>query len=416
MFFVDEETKERLPAHREVLKVASAVFFTMFDGDWKEKGEREIPATEDFSWESFKSAIDLLYGKEVEVEESSIPDMYRVAHCYDLTAVISSFAHSIQMWDLHQLSTVVDLCTLAGQGEAEEDQEENELIYAAVRYIAQHLKQIKEGAADITGLSFRTMLMLVQCENIVASEVDVLTTLNQWMDANRGVSMEQAQEVFSHIRYGTLPYDCLGLCRVGQSSLDMTLGNRKKLSIANLKTDLSQITPRTDQKEVLQVYPLVAGLTRTMQGKSHTFSDISESPAVAVVYSGSQEFTFEVALHYTVHRTSLVIGLYSVTDTKTERIAKFDLLQYRGYVKGVSTEFVPDIPYKCVVVTLTGGRCHLVFHSDRQPDDSTVSKAQGLPFSGPFPLLMTFGLDNLRDMYSLTFTHPVLSRTVIVEL
>ena len=227
--------------------------------------------------------------------------------------------------------------------------------------------------------------------------------------------MEQAQEVFSHIRYGTLPYDCLVLCRVGQSSLDMTLGNHKKLSIANLKTNLSQITPHASQKEVLQVYPLVAGLTQTMQGKSHTFSDISESPAVAVVYSGSQELTFEVGLHYTEHRASLVFGRYSVTDTKTKRIAKFDFLQYREYVKGVSTEFIPDIPYKCVVVTLTGGRCHLVFHSDRQPDDSTVSKAWGLPFSGPFPLLMTFGLDNLRDMYSLTFTHPMLGRTVTME-
>ena len=136
---------------------------------------------------------------------------------------------------------------------------------------------------------------------------------------------------------------------------------------------------------------------------------------MAVVYSGSQEFTFEVGLHYTEYdKAVFVFGQCSVTDTKRKGIEKFDLLQCRGYIKGVSTEFVPDIPYKCVVVALTGGRCHLVFHSDRQPNDSTVSKAWGLPF-GPFPLLMTFGLDNLRDMYSLTFTHPVLGRTVTVE-
>ena len=36
VLFVDGESKERLPAHREVLKVASAVFFKMFSGDWKE--------------------------------------------------------------------------------------------------------------------------------------------------------------------------------------------------------------------------------------------------------------------------------------------------------------------------------------------------------------------------------------------
>ena len=44
VFFVDGETEERLPAHREVLKVASSVFFTMFKGNWREREEREIPA------------------------------------------------------------------------------------------------------------------------------------------------------------------------------------------------------------------------------------------------------------------------------------------------------------------------------------------------------------------------------------
>ena len=81
VFFVDGETKERLPTHREVLKAASAVFFKMFSGDWKEKREREIPAPEEYKWESFKAAITLLYGEAVEMEESCIPDMYTIAHC-----------------------------------------------------------------------------------------------------------------------------------------------------------------------------------------------------------------------------------------------------------------------------------------------------------------------------------------------
>ena len=60
VFFVEKETKERVPAHREVLKVASPVFFNMFDGDWKEKKKKEVPAPEEYNWESFKAAIALL--------------------------------------------------------------------------------------------------------------------------------------------------------------------------------------------------------------------------------------------------------------------------------------------------------------------------------------------------------------------
>ena len=52
---------ERLPAHKAVLSVASSVFFKMFDGDWRESRERNIPAPTEYRWEAFKAAIDLLY-------------------------------------------------------------------------------------------------------------------------------------------------------------------------------------------------------------------------------------------------------------------------------------------------------------------------------------------------------------------
>ena len=76
--------KERLPAHRAILSVASAVFFKMFDGDWKESREKNISAPTEYRWDAFKAAIDLLYGVQVEVYVSSVLDVYRVAHCYDL--------------------------------------------------------------------------------------------------------------------------------------------------------------------------------------------------------------------------------------------------------------------------------------------------------------------------------------------
>ena len=406
VFFVEKHTKERLPAHRQVLSVASAVFFEMFDGDCNEKSKKEIPAPAWYNWESFKAAIALLYGEEVEVEESSITDIYRVAHRYDLRAVISAFAQTIQVWDLQQLSTVVELCALAGQVEAEQKQVENELIRAAVRYIAQHLEQIRETSVDIAGLSYQTMLMLVQCEVIVSSEQDVLTTLNQWVDANRRISLKQAQELFSHIRYGTLPYESLVLCRVGQTNLDMTLGNHKKLSVVTLRTNLAQITPRVGQKEVLQVYPLAPGLTETMQEGRHKFTNISTAPAVALVFSGRQDFTFEVALHFTVQNAltaaSLFCGLYSVTDTEQKSRTEIQLRESDSVLFLNSV-----IIFSRAVVTLGADGSHLMLYSDRQCNGVNVSKAVNIPFSGPFPWLMTFGLHNASSRYSLMFKHPI---------
>ena len=151
VFFVDKETQERLPAHREVLKVNSDVFFKMFNGDWKEKVEKEIPAPEEYNWESFKAAITLLYGEEVEVEESSIPDIYRVAHLYDLRAVMSVLARALCRWESDLLDTVVELCVLA-----QDVPDRNDRVWkAAVRHIADYLEQLS--SSDVACLSHGTM-------------------------------------------------------------------------------------------------------------------------------------------------------------------------------------------------------------------------------------------------------------------
>ena len=97
--------KEKLPAHRAVLSVASSVFFKMFNGDWKKSREKNIPAPTEYSCEVFKAAITLLYGVEVEVDESSILDVYMVPHCNDLGYVKVVLAHAISQWDADMVDT-----------------------------------------------------------------------------------------------------------------------------------------------------------------------------------------------------------------------------------------------------------------------------------------------------------------------
>ena len=103
------------------------------NGDWVEKTEMKVPAPEDFSWGSFKAAISLLYGEQVQVEESFIPDIYGVAHFYDLREVISVLVHEVRQWDYHLLDTVVELCILA-EGRPERDN--NSVLHTIDRFVA----------------------------------------------------------------------------------------------------------------------------------------------------------------------------------------------------------------------------------------------------------------------------------------
>ena len=391
VFFVEKETKERLPAHRELLKVASTVFYRMFSGDWKEKEEKEIPAPEDFIWKSFKAAIALLYGEEVEVVESVIPDLYRVAHYYDLRAVMSVFAHSIQVWDHRQLSTVVELCALAGEVEAEQEQKENELIQAAVKYIAHHLDDIREMSVDIAGLSYQAMLMLVQCEHITVVEWHVLLILNQWMDAHQDISVEKAQEVYSHVRYGTLHYENLLDCQVFQANYDAALMNHRQMQICSLNDNILQITPREGQREVFQVFPMEPGMAIARQVGVQRFFHVSTPSAVGVVYSGRQECVFEADLNvHTCVTSSLVCELCSVTEEE-EPLVMSEMLY----------DPVVDVSYDKVFVTFYAFGARVVLQSG----DEAHSKNMNMSFSGTFPWVLTFGVNVPGLTYSFALTH-----------
>ena len=255
VFFVDGETNESLPAHREVLKVASSVFFRMFEGNWKEKRERRIQAPEEYKWESFKAAISLLYGEEVEVEESCIPDVYRVAHCYKLTGVLAILAREVCQWGGHLLGTVVELCSLAENV----PERNNSVLNSAVQCIVCHLDLAS--AANVAHLSYETMLKLVKSEAVRSTELVLLRTLNQWTDVHSDITLSQVKQLYSYIRFGTIPYKCLAECSVvGHDNLRSALQNHQQLSLDGVRSNLSQITPRRAQKEVFQLYPMDRGV------------------------------------------------------------------------------------------------------------------------------------------------------------
>ena len=398
VFFVDGETKERLPAHREVLKVASPVFFKMLSGNWKEKRKETIPAPEDYEWESFKAAIAILYGEEVEMEESSIPDVYRVAHLYDFTGVMSTLAQQVCQWGSSLLRTVVELCAVAG----DLPEGSNELLSATVEYIARHVGELSP--SDFACLSYEAMKMLVQSEAITCAELVLLRTLNQWTNAQEDITLRQMKQLYSHIRFGTIPFEGLTECSVvGHDHLKLALKNHEQMVLDCVKSNLVQITPRLGQKEVFQVYPMARGVRAVVQpNRQIEVANVCSVPAFGVVYSGKQEIRFHLDLKTEADMDcSLNCSLYSLhcnhigtpvsTQLKATLSQRCQLEHARG-VRNTPMSITLDFLHCTVVLSRTGA--HLLLQSQSLQTDDPCSASVEMDFSctNAFPWVLTFGV------------------------
>ena len=383
--------------HRAVLSVASSVFFKMFNGDWKESRERNIPAPAEYSWEAFKAAITLLYGVEVEVDESSVLDVYKVAHCYDLGYVKVVLAHAISQWGTDMVDTVLELCSLAGHLETEEDQRGHEVIQACSTYIAKHLALVKAKATSLNALPYEAMLKIVQSEDITVPELDLFLLLNQWIGGQSDITLRQAQQLYSHIRYGTIPYEFLSL-GTSQDNLILTLQNHQQLSVDKVKDSLKQITPRPCQSEFLQVYPLVPGLSVSRKIHRWEFAEVvaQTNYTVGVIFSGRHEFTFRLFLkRVTSKQSKLCVMLSSLcegsnTSKPTERINVFDDFQC---THGSTLQSFMNYS---ITLNSTGAllvrESHQYENGCSYPKGEFACKSVDLPFKGPSPWILRFGV------------------------
>ena len=390
VLFVNGESKERLPAHREVLKVASAVFFKMFSGDWKEKEEREIPAPEEYKWESFKAAISLLYGEEVEVEESCIPDVYRVAHCYDLTGVLAILAQEVSQWGEHLLAIVVELCALAGDFPERSD----DLLNAAVEYIARQLEKVS--TSDFAHFSYEVMQLLVSSEAVKSTELVLLRTLNQWTNAQVDITLRQIKQLYSHIRFGTIPFEGLTECSdIGHDYLKSALKNHQHLVVENVRSNLVQITPRLAQKEVFQVYPMAQGVRVVVQNGLIYVSNVVCSPVFGIIYCGKQDIRFQLSL--TTETRKLECTLFSLHNhlasiCKVES-ALSQRCQQAHAGRGFNNSLITMVEFRKCTVALNCTGAHIMLQSTDLPGlEACATIERTLSCTDDFPWVLTFGV------------------------
>ena len=414
VFFVNKETKERLPAHKLVLSVASAVFFKMFDGDWKEKEEREIPAPEEYKWESFKAAIALLYGEEVEVEEASIVDVYRVAHCYDMKDVVYALLQDIRKWDSSMAAPMIQLGVLVGELETDRDQIQ-ELFQVVMPYLARNLGAIT--GESLAGLSYEEMLMIVQLEDIEISEVGLLSRLTQWIKDHPDLTIVQGEELLSHIRFGIIPYESLIACEVGHKNLSLALKHYHQ-PIELVRENILQVTPRSCQKDISPVFPVAPGPLVVKQGDKCEYSP-SSSAAVGMMYFGRQEVSFEGSITILGGEScTLVCELSTISGVKNyyynPRVQRLTNNTKANLQENVNINGQPvGFNYNQFRVTLNQTGAHFMLQSTDSPlsvNDRarSISKILELRFSGPFPWLLTFSLthEGTSPAHSFTFTYP----------
>nr|QZX63210.1 DNA excision repair protein ERCC-2 [Halisarca dujardinii] len=198
VIFVDNS--KEVPAHRMVLSLCSPYFFKMFQGsgDWQEKNQKNIPIPGKFSFNIFKTVVDLLYGLEVEVPEESLLELYRAADYLQLEKLKKEIVEGFVSWEVADYSIVFTLCS-----------QENQSIAPCVTFIASHLAEIVDvefpavSFSDIGKLSFDTVLNIAKSEDVTESEETLHLFLSIWANQH-SLSFGMVMELFSHIRYGTI--------------------------------------------------------------------------------------------------------------------------------------------------------------------------------------------------------------------
>ena len=144
--------------------------------------------------------------------------------------------------------------------------------------------------------------MLVESDDICITELALLRILHQWTNTHEDITLLQMKQLYSHIRYGTIPYKDLAECSMnGHDNLKSALENNQELSLDRVRNNLVQITPRSGQKEIFQVYPMTQGVRAVVKpggggGGLIEVANVSVSRAVGVIYYGRQEITFNVDL------------------------------------------------------------------------------------------------------------------------
>ena len=194
---IGKDEGKQIRAHALLLSSASPVFKRMFEGDWKER-EKGVVELKDFDWSVVFALISLIYSRPVEIREDKLAELYKAGHMYDIPVVMKSVARCVS--GVRNKECVVELASCASTRGGDCEDEVHDVCGS---YLIKCLNDV----VDVGRVPHKTMLAVVKAEETDLSELEVLCGVLEWSRAHKDLTLEDQQELFSHIRYGQVPIE-----------------------------------------------------------------------------------------------------------------------------------------------------------------------------------------------------------------
>ena len=170
---------------------------------------------------------------------------------------------------------------------------------------------------EVVQLSYNVMTWLAQSDKVNVSEIDLYRILIQWAEVNEDLSYKKMQNLFSHIRYDTIPHWLLtsevagGICN--RSKFAEALKHYEHLTVEALESEMESFRPRESQKIPLNVYPMSSGLGVVADSEKTTFYKVKNEDALGIIYFGKEYKSLDISIEsdarYMSHRAQVRFSL-----------------------------------------------------------------------------------------------------------
>ena len=303
--FRNNETGQEKTAHKAALSQLSPVFSTWFKekereksrwlpwlyqivfrntSNQQERNRTEYPVPDDIEWEIFSNVISFLYGHQVEFEEDTLPHLFKAANDLQLdnlkVAIIDSMTDE---WELKDPSIAGAMCkTVALQ--TDPSVTSGRLRAVSVRYFIRNIQTIANNdPADLSPIPYDVMLEIAQSQGIRAPEVRLYYFLKTWAESKRQtLTHKEVQNLFGHVRYGTIPYTELE--QIGRCSFK----NDEKFWAA-FRSDPNHSQPQTAIQFTNRKSQKAVCLLNTNEQKKWTREIKNACNPIYAILSGNQE-------------------------------------------------------------------------------------------------------------------------------
>ena len=396
--FKNRETGQEEAAHKTVLSQLSPFFSTWFKEEWEQDKDRtEYPVPGDIKWGMFSNVISFLYGRQVEFEEDTLPDLFKAADYLQLdnlkVAIIESMT---DQWELKDPSIAGAMCT-AVASQTDPRVMSRWLYTVSVRYLIRNIQTIvNNGTINLSPLPYDVMMEIAQSEEIRAPEVQLYHFLRMWAESTQiKPSLEEVQSLFSHVRYATIPHQELEQIGKYQSNNNQKFwaaynGNLQPVDKETVSADVRQFTNRKCQEAqwLLNTSKQKKWTREIKKASSPIYTVVSDKRKRAIVMTWSVE-------KETLGSVWVAFVIYSLSTNDS--------------AKGSVT--IPSQPTKCNTSLTTTKRYphfepHMISAAGltmrSTPTGIEVetfrSSKETIEFAGPYPWLIEIKVGDLEDV------------------